>query len=320
MAQPFSDFTASNTPVGGTTIFSYSSKPPSEDSPIAVLLHGYPQSTYIWRYMAPQFASKMAVFVPGIPGYGESTPWTEKYNKKDIAISMLEAMKSVFHIKPGGPPRKVVLIGHDRGGRIFHDLVVRKEEVKDLEIVGLVLLDIAPTKAQFEAFKSSKVMVGYFHWPFLARKDIAIKLISAYGGDNWCRELMEIAGPNEEGRKLFAAGNSWQKYMDLNKKPEVIRGTCEDYEVAAMEEVPRQTEDLASGRKIEVPVLVMYSARNLGKVFDMKTTWQEYVAEQTQLEVVGVENGVGHYLPEEAGDEVGERVLKFLGKIGVAGA
>ena len=43
MAQAFTGLTISETPTAGSTIFSYSSKAPSGDAPIAVLLHGYPQ-------------------------------------------------------------------------------------------------------------------------------------------------------------------------------------------------------------------------------------------------------------------------------------
>jgi len=318
MAQEFSKLSRSTTDTAGSKILSYSSEGPSDDSPIAVLLHGYPQSTYIWRYMVPKLTAHTAVFVPGIPGYGESTPWTKKYNKKDIGLAILDAMKAVYGIKPGSPPRKVILIGHDRGARIWHDLIVRKEEVQGVEIVGLVVLDIAPTKAQFEAFASPKASVGYFHWPFLAKKNIAIKLISAYGGDNWCAELLHgAAGPNEEANKRFAAEGSFDKYTALNKKPEVIKATCEDYEAAALEEVARQTEDLKKGTKVEVPTLVMYSARNLGAVFDMKAVWGQYVAEGTDLQVVGVGNGIGHYLPEEAADEVGEKILQLMSGVGI---
>lgn len=63
--------------------------------------------------------------------------------------------------------RRVILIGHDRGARICHRLAVDASMglfPDDLELLGLVMLDIVPTVVQFESFADPAVAAATFHW------------------------------------------------------------------------------------------------------------------------------------------------------------
>ncbi|KAJ2971622.1 hypothetical protein NUW58_g9364 [Xylaria curta] len=64
-----------NTP--GGSILSYSHTPAAQHkpgAPILVLLHGWPQTRYIWRYAVPMLVEMgHTLFVPDLPGYGYST-------------------------------------------------------------------------------------------------------------------------------------------------------------------------------------------------------------------------------------------------------
>jgi pimeloyl-ACP methyl ester carboxylesterase len=84
-----------------------------------------------------------------------------------VGSALLEALETVFQISRKSR-RRVILGGHDRGARICHRLVVDKDDFPNLEVIGTILLDIVPTKVQWEAFANPKIAVGYFHWPFLA--------------------------------------------------------------------------------------------------------------------------------------------------------
>src|SRR5271170_1288762 len=137
-----------------------------KDAKILTLIHGYPQSAFIWRHIVPTLKDKVSLFVPELPGYGISTA-CKTHTKKAVGSALLEAMESVFAISKGAR-RKVILGGHDRGARICHRLAVDRADFPNLDILGVVLLDIIPTKAQWDAFANPSVCTGYFHWPLLA--------------------------------------------------------------------------------------------------------------------------------------------------------
>jgi len=299
----------------GSTVCSYTSDIGGE-GPILTLIHGYPQSAYEWRHVIPALADKVSLFVPELPGYGVSTA-CGKHSKKEVGSAMLEALEAVFHVSKGSR-RRVILGGHDRGARICHRLAVDKDDFPNLEVVGTVMLDIVPTKVQWEAFANPALAVGYFHWPFLANLAVAVPMIQAYGGGRWCRDAhTRIQGPNAEGQKRLQSDNSLDVYAELFDKKETIIGSCEDYAAGAAPEVAEQAEDQKRGKKIAVPTLVMFSKAKLGAGLDVEKIWQDWVEPGVHYQGIGVGDGHGHYLPEEAYDHVSGAIGNFMKRLGL---
>ncbi|KAK4982349.1 hypothetical protein LTR66_009324 [Elasticomyces elasticus] len=287
----------------GSTICSYSND--LGDGPVLVLIHGYPQSAYLWRHIIPHVREKISLFVPELPGYGISTP-IPPHGRRQVASALLEAMTELF-----GSSRKFILCGHDRGGRISHRIAVDGHP----NLLGIIVLDIVPTLEQWRAFSNPAAAVGYFHWPFLAHKE-APDMIEAYGGDRWCRDaLIRIQGTNEKGIELCRSDGAHELYCELFKKREAIVGSCEDYTSAAMPECKDQEEDMAKGKKITVPTLAIYSADLLGKRHDVPGLWRKWVQDDVEMRAVGISDGHGHYLPEGAAEDCTKLILEWIEKL-----
>lgn len=141
-------------------------------------------------------------------------------------------------------------------------------------------------------------------------------MLKAYGGGRWARSANErIAGPSQTGKDRVASDGALDVYGELFDSEETIKWTCEDYRAGAQEDVSQQEEDQKAGRKIEVTTLVMFSEARLGKTMDCEEVWREWIADGVDYEGVGVGDGRGHYLPEEAYEVVGKKVLGFLKKV-----
>lgn len=297
----------------GSEVYSYTSDL-GPDTPILTLIHGYPQSAFEWRHVIPLLADKVSLFVPELPGYGTSTP-CEKNDKKHIGSALLDAMSQVFQIS-SSKPRKIILGGHDRGARICHRLVVDKRDFPDLQVIGTVLLDIVPTLVQWESFANPRAAVAYFHWPLLANVDTSVKLIDAYGGGQWCRDAhTRIAGSSETGRQRLNSDGAVDVYAELFSKKETLRYSAEDYASGAAPEATEQTEDQHNGKQIEVPTLVMFSREKLGAMHDVENVWKNWIKPGVEYQGIGIGDGVGHYLPEEACDEVANAIKAFVDKV-----
>ena len=280
------------------------------NTPILTLIHGYPQSAFEWRHVIPEIRNKVSLFVPELPGYGISSP-CPPHSKKAVGTALLQALKSAFN--PGR--RKIILGGHDRGARIVHRLAVDKDGFPDLNIVGCVLLDIVPTKAQWDAFANPAICAGYFHWPLLANVEIAVRILTAYGGAQWCRDAHNrIGGDNAQGRARIFSDDAVEVYAALFDKRETLIGSCEDYAQGAAPEVEQQVEDQKNGKKIDIPTLVMFSQAKLGLRIDVAKVWEDWV-QPGKLKAIGVGDGHGHYLPEEACDWVSPAIIDFLGQV-----
>ncbi|PNS19291.1 hypothetical protein CAC42_2468 [Sphaceloma murrayae] len=283
--------------------------------PILFLIHGYPQSAFIWRHVAPLLKDKISLFIPEIPGYGISSPPNDPISFSSMGLPLLQTATRLF------PSRPLILGGHDRGARISHRLAITMLHSPPSSPpipppLGLILLDIVPTSIQWRVFASAKAAVAYFHWPFLA-SPLAVPMIEAFGGAKLTRAgLDRIAGGNEGARASFQSDGAWAVYQSLFDTKEAIEGSCADYKAGALVEPELQSADQEAGRKIEVPTFVGWSARGLGGMHgDVGEIWKEWVKEGTRLVGVPFGEDVGHYLPEEASEKVALEITKFLDEI-----
>lgn len=247
-----------------------------------------------------------------------------------MGTALLETLASVFKTQSSSPtPRRIILGGHDRGARICHRLAVDFShppssetassplyETLNLTVLGTVILDIIPTSAQWAAFANPAVCRGYFHWPLLANPEVATQMITAFGGGNWARAAhTRIAGPNPLSQERIFSNGAVDVYAELFDTRDTIYYTSLDYAHGSVPESTEQDEDLKAGRKVAVPALVMFSKANLGARIDVPAIWADWIARGIDHEIVGVGEGYGHYLPEEAYDIVIPKIEAFLKKV-----
>ncbi|KAI0400071.1 Alpha/Beta hydrolase protein [Xylaria palmicola] len=326
----------------GGSIISYSHTPASQHkpgTPILVLLHGWPQTRYIWRYAVPVLSARGAtLFVPDLPGYGYSTMSTasasdvgarSEHDRVSVGFAILSAVRAVY----GGStsPAKeqdelqVVLIGHDRGGRVAQRLVTSAPgrplpvpQSLNIRVLGAMLLDIVPYSAQWSAHANPRASARYWHWTFLPSA-FSVPMVQAYGGGRFCREIIAaVTGSSGDGRERLYADGAVEHYARCYERDEVIRGAAADYGAGAAEDWDAQQEDIKEGRKMQVPVVVLY-CEGLAKMHDNNVAgiWKEWTSPDVKLDVHAMSGGAGHYLPEEAPEATNKHIVDFLEELGV---
>ena len=81
--------------------------------PLMLMLHGFPEFWYSWRYQIPEFASDFKVVAPDLRGYNDSDKPASQ-----SAYVMNELVRDVEGIITGLGYEKCVLVAHDWGGGI----------------------------------------------------------------------------------------------------------------------------------------------------------------------------------------------------------
>ena len=95
----------------------------------------------------------------------------------------------------------------------------------------------------------------------------------------------------------------------LLREPGTVVSICEDYRAAATIDLEHDRASRAAGEKIRCPLLALWGAKGLvHKWYDVPAVWRGYAAG----EVAGAAVNSGHYLPEEAPDEVLGHLGRFL--------
>jgi pimeloyl-ACP methyl ester carboxylesterase len=109
------------------------------DAPLALLVHGYPDTAYTWRHLGPELADLgWRVVAPFTRGYGPTdlAP-DDSYLVADQARDLLE-----LHTALGGDDR-AVLIGHDWGAVAAYGVTA----VEPARFARYVTLAVPPTAA-----------------------------------------------------------------------------------------------------------------------------------------------------------------------------
>ncbi|KAI1203587.1 Alpha/Beta hydrolase protein [Nemania serpens] len=320
---------------GGGGVLSYSHTPASRrapGAPVLVLLHGWPQTRYIWRYAVPVLSALgHALFVPDLPGYGYSSMSgvvasdsgaRSEHDRASVGFAVLSAVRAVYG--DNDDELKVVLIGHDRGGRVTQRLITSASSslpIPDclrIRVLGAVILDIVPYSAQWTAHADPRASTRYWHWSFLPTA-FSVPMVQAYGGGRFCREVIAsvTAGSSEAGRASLYADGAVEHYARCYERDEVMRGAAADYAAGAAEDWDVSRDEIREGRKVRVPAVVLY-CEGLGAMHgDVEAVWKQWASPDVRLDVHAVRGGAGHYLPEEAPEETNRYIVDFLKELGL---
>ncbi len=258
--------------------------------PPLLLLHGNPQSHVMWHKVAPALARRFTVICPDLRGYAGSfkpgaTPDHAPYAKTEMARDMVELMSALGH-------DRFRVGSHDRGARVAHRLALDHPD----RVERLAVLDIVPTLEHFERTDMSFAL-GYYHWFWFAQPHpFPENLISAAPETWWHAHTSRE--PKPPG---FFAPEALADYLEAARDPAAIIGMCEDYRAAATIDLEHDRASRAAGAKINCPLLVLWGAQGrIGGWYEPLDLWRRYCS----AEVTGGPVQSGHYLPEEAPEEV----------------
>jgi haloacetate dehalogenase len=265
--------------------------------PALLLLHGHPQTLAIWHKVAPMLAQHFTVVAADLRGYGDSSkpeggPDHAAYAKRNMAQDQVRLMQLL------GWTRFQVL-AHDRGARVAHRLALDHPQA----VSRMALLDIAPTLAMY-AQTTEAFARAYWHWFFLIQpQPMPERLIQA----NPAAYVTEVMGNRSAGLAPFDP-RALAEYQRCLALPGAAHGLCEDYRAAASIDLVHDREDIALGRRLEMPVLVLWGAQGVvQRCFDPLKEWQKVATH-----VSGEALPCGHYIAEEAPDALLAKALPFL--------
>jgi haloacetate dehalogenase len=264
--------------------------------PPVLLLHGIPETHVMWHDVGSRLSQDFTVVVTDLRGYGDSSkpPSTEDhspYSKRSMARDQIEVMRKLGF-------ERFFLVGHDRGARCAYRIALDHPE----RILKLAVLDIVPT-GEALCRADSKLALAYWIWFFLAQPhDLPERIVGGnprlfldYMLDQWSRDARCFS---EELRR---------EYLRSFSRPENIHAICEEYRASIS--LDRAHDEADRGRRfITCPVLALWSRGGfLGTWDDVLATWREWAHD-----VRGRAVDCGHFLAEEAPDEVANELRTFM--------
>lgn len=279
MVAMFGDFDHSTAFVNGQRIHYVRA---GEGDPV-VLLHGWPQTWYMWRKIIPALAERHTVIAPDLRGFGQSSKPLDGYDKRTVAVDVYELVRSLGF-------ERVSLVGHDMGGPTAYAYACAHPE----DVQKLVILDVSITIDEQEQNAYYKRL---FHLSFNAEPDIAVALVSG-------RERTFLT---HFYRDCFNPGaftlEDIDEYVAAFSAPGAMRASMAHYGALPLDLKHNQEN---AKTKLEMPVLALGGAMSFGRGVEASLR-------QVATDVRGgVIEGCAHWIAEEQPERLLEVLLPFL--------
>ncbi|NML41347.1 alpha/beta hydrolase [Chitinophaga sp. G-6-1-13] len=250
-----------------------------------ILLHGWPQTSYVWRKNFSELSKHNRVIAVDLPGLGKSEK-VEKYDTKSIA-TLIDKFTDSLKID------KFHLVGHDIGSwvavtyAIFFERKLSTLTVIDASIPGLM------DAAVFRPENANKVWQFYFH---------AVDAIPEFLTDGKEKEYISWYFTKKSFIKTAINKDDLQTYYNDYK------GTMKngfDY-YRAFGESAKQNQSFSG--KLSIPVLAIGGRYALAeRVGDAIRK----IADHVQVETI---EECGHYVPEEQPEQINKLILTQIKK------
>jgi pimeloyl-ACP methyl ester carboxylesterase len=259
------------------------------DGPPLLLIHGWPGSWYYWRLVMLALARDFTVIAVDQRGIGLSDKPEEGYDTATLANDLVALMDVLGHAQ-------FAVVGVDTGMLIGYALAAdHPDRVVRLAVGEAPLPGITPPTP---LILPDPVVDRLWHIPFNQLKETNEQLVRGREEIFFGAEFSASAGTNklpDETVKYYVDG--------LASSFEALHGSFQLYRAfnaTAAQNVERKT------RRLSMPVLAMGGAESVGAraAETMKLT-----ADDVETLVVP---GVGHWLAEQAPDELVAALTEFL--------
>lgn len=265
------------------------------EGPPVLLLHGFPETHYCWYRVAPGLVKGHTVVVCDLKGYGESRsepggPLGEGYSNHERATELVDLMSRLGFAR-------FCVIGHDRGGRVAYRMALDHGDA----VKRLGVLNIVPTAEQFERMAQGAAL-EYWPWFFLAQPPPFAERVISASAEYVLRSILESWPASPDAISPEATEHYLRGFT-----AETIPGMCADYRASFHIDRRMDTEDREAGRRIGCPVLVHWGTEE-GALSDSLEVWRRWADS-----VKGGPLPSGHFIPEEAPEELTASLGRFLG-------
>lgn len=264
--------------------------------PAILMVHGFPRTSLMWRFLAPQLADNYTVICVDLRAHGRSgipasTADHFPYSKRAIAEELVQVMAGL-----GFPT--FTLIGHDRGGRVSYRLAL--DHPKAVE--RLAVFDVIPI-CEAWARTDARFAQTYWPWILLSQKE---PLPESY----------VLGAPKAVFDTPFGQGSFGpevlEEYVSTYRDPARVHGICEEYRAAATTDIEHDRVDKQASKRIECPTLHLWAEGGPLDTFYAKDGGPLGIWRQWAPRVQGQAVKGGHFFPEENPDDTAVLVKRFL--------
>ncbi|HVB72548.1 MAG TPA: alpha/beta hydrolase [Ktedonobacteraceae bacterium] len=260
------------------------------EGPLVVLLHGFPEFWFSWRYQIPVLAEHgYMVVAPDMRGYNDSDKPRSGY---DVAT----LLRDVVGLIKGLGFEKAIIVGHDWGGVLAWDFAMRYPELTE----RLIVMNAPHPGAMMRAFRTLKQLrkswyVFAFQLPWLPEYALLRKHAGGIG-----RLIREAALQKEAFPDEVTA-----KYRQAMSKPGSMTAALNYYR-QVFRRLP--TSYTGGTYHVSVPTLLIWGEHDIALGIELTMGLEQWI---DTLVIRRIPDS-GHWVQQEQPEKVNQYMLAFL--------
>lgn len=256
--------------------------------PAVVLLHGWPQTWYMWRGLIPGLAQRYRVIAPDLRGLGDSSRPASGYDKKTLADDVWRLVHGVLG------EERLFVVGHDWGGPTAYSLAAQHRDA-----VRRVAIFDAPVPGDGTPVMFNNRWHHGLHWEAEFPEELTAGREDVYLGFFYRQWGARVDSIDEAAQREYV--RAYRQPGAMTAGFNLYRATPQDI---------ADNEAFRSQGKLPMPVLVYGGPLGRGRGMAALESWQR-VASNVRG---GIAEGCGHWIPEERPDWALARLLAFFGE------
>ncbi len=258
--------------------------------PPLLLVSGWPQTWYIWRFLMPRLADQYSLVVAEPRGLGRSAKPDGAYDTGTLARDLAGLMATLGH-------QRFTVVGHDIGMWVGYALAADfPERVERLAVMDANIPGVLPSPPLFSEAGMNRRL---WHFAFNRLDDLNERMVEGreeiYFGDQLASKGATRDAIPPEAAEIYIA--------PLKASRQALHVCFEFYRAIEINIAQNATRKLTL---LDMPVLAIGGALGLG---DRVGDQMKLVARNVTAITIP---GCGHYVPEEAPEPTLAALLPFL--------
>lgn len=256
-----------------------------------LLLHGWPQHWWMWRYVMPRLAEHHRVIAPDLRGHG----WTDAppggYDKETLASDVL-ALLDALELE------RVALIGHDWGGWVGFLLCLREPE----RFTRFLALNTGHPWPSADARNALSI------WRFAYMLVIGAPCAGPWLVRSRADRLIERALRDGAARPEAFSDDDLRIFASRLREPARSRASSLLYRTFVLREQVPIARGRYRSRRLRTPTRMLFGTQDPVITPRMLEGYGAY-ADDMSVELV---DHAGHFIAEDRPELVAERALRFF--------
>ncbi|HYT27527.1 MAG TPA: alpha/beta hydrolase [Ktedonobacteraceae bacterium] len=258
--------------------------------PLVVLLHGFPEFWYSWRYQIPFLAEHgYTVVAPDLRGYNDTDKPRNGYDVPTL-------LRDIAGLIRGLGQDQAIIVGHDWGGGLAWQFAIHYPYMTS----RLIVINAPHPSAMRREFRTLKQLrkswyIFFFQIPWLPEAFLLRNHANEVGRMLHGAALQKAAFPPEVTAK----------YQEAMSKPGAMTAALNYYRQLFRHLPPPATRE---NTQVSAPTLLIWGEHDIALGIEMTYGLEQWVDD---IEVKRLPDS-GHWVQQEQPDKVNQLMLDFL--------